>query len=257
MTATVETPIETSTDGVRSSVETSTGPEAQGWRKDTKDRYYIPRQGKSGVIYRQGDETPDEARARDSKGPAKDRPPKSKRSKVPKAPAPSQKTIQEIEFALSELFKSPEMVTAMQGDEWATMHFDREAPVLARNLAHAAETNPWLRSKLEAIITGEGVFLFKILALAPLISAAIAYLVPPFIYYFDPKFIPAEARDRFNVPHRPSERTRELLREQRAAEREAEAQREQAEIDAIMREMQDAKAAPAAEAAGGPEAAAA
>lgn len=245
-----EPPVDTST-------ASASDPSKDGWRKDTKDRWYIPRQGRSGVIYRQGNETPDEARARDAKGP-KDRRPRSKTSSVPKAPASTQKTIQELEFGLTELFKAPEMATAMQGDEWATMHFDREAPVLARNLAHAAEHNPWLRSKLEAIITGEGVLLMKVLAFVPVLSAAIAYTLPPIIYYLEPGFIPPEARDRFNVPRRPSAEHRELLRKRRALEREAEAAREQSEIDQITREIEEwrARTTPAEAAADGGAAAA-
>lgn len=237
--------IETSTRDVEVSIDDA-GPEE--WRTDSKGRSYVPRQGKSGVIYRAADnETVDEARARDSKGP-KDRRPKQKTSRVPKSPAPTQRSIAELERGLCDLLRSPQMVTAMKGDEWATLHFDREAPVLARNLAVAAESNPWLRSKLEAAVFGDGTFLFKLLALAPVISAAIAYVLPPIIYYLDPGFIPPEARDRFNVPRRPTAETRKLLRERRARELDEQAEREQREIDQILADprAESADAAPTA-----------
>lgn len=175
-------------------------PAEQGWRKDKQGRWYAPAKGRSGVVYRKGNQTPEEAHAADSKGP-KDHPPRSRRSAVPKAPAPTQMALKDLEFALAEAFSTPAMVAGMRGDEWAADHFTREGPVLARNLTKAAEHNAWLRRKLEAAVTGEDL-LVKVMVLLPVVSALIAYSVPPIIYYLNPGFIPPEAREMFHVPER-------------------------------------------------------
>ena len=185
-------------------VESST---EDGWRQDKKGRWITPARGRSGVVYRQGNETIDEAHARDAKGP-KDRKPQAKRSKVPKAPAPTQASLKELEFMLAETLQAPAMVAAMGGDVWAANHFTREGPVLARNLTQAAAHNPWLRAKLEAALTGEDL-LIKLMTLLPVAAALVAYAIPPVIYYLNPGFLPPEARAMFNVPERPKKPERE------------------------------------------------
>lgn len=182
----------------------ATASPAEGWSTDKNGRQFAPARGRGGRVFRHGDETLEEAYARDA-STKRDPPPKSRggKSRVPKAPAPTAKTIVELEFMLVELLRSPEMVTAATGDEWATEHFHREAPVLARNLAQAADRNPWLRRKLEAMLTAEDLFIVRVLSLIPVAAAAIAYALPPIIYFLDPGFIPASARDMFHVPYRP------------------------------------------------------
>jgi hypothetical protein len=188
-------------NGAEPGVETSAvDPAEQGWRRDRQQRWFTPAKGRSGVVYRRDNETVEEALARDAKGP-KDREPRSKKSRVPRAPAPTQVSLKELEFALSELFCSPAFVAAGRGEEWAANHFTKEGPVLARNLTKAAEHNPWLRAKLEAAVTGEALMV-KVMTIIPVAAALIAYSLPPVIYYFDPGFIPPEAREMFHVPVR-------------------------------------------------------
>lgn len=181
-------------------------PAAQGWRRDKQQRWFTPAKGRSGVVYRQGTETLEEAHARDAKGP-KDRKPKAK-PKVPKAPAPTQVSLKELEFALTEALSAPSMIGAMQGEEYIANHFVQQAPILARNLVKAAEHNPWLRSKLEATMSGD-VFLMRIMTLFPVAAAAVAYTLPPIIYYFDPPFISEPAREMFQVPKRDKQQREE------------------------------------------------
>lgn len=176
-------------------------PADQGWRLHKNGRWFSPARGKPGFVYRQGTETIEEAHARAAKS-SKDTPPKGRAApKVPKAPAPTQVTLKELEFMLIEALSAPSMVAAMQGDEWAANHFTSSAIPLARNLTKAAEHNPWLRSKLEAVMAGD-VLLIRVMTLFPVAAALIAYAVPPVIYYLDPPFIPGEAREMFRVPKR-------------------------------------------------------
>lgn len=167
-------------------------PAANGWRKDKQGRWFTPARGRSGVVYRQGNETTDEAHARDAKGP-KDKRPKSK-PKAPKPPAPTQTSLKELEFMLAEGLKSPAMICAAFGDEWPAEHFTTHGPVLARNLVKASEHNPWLRAKLEAAMTGED-FMVKFITAAGVAGALFLYAIPPVIYYVDPKFISPAARE--------------------------------------------------------------
>lgn len=178
-----------------------------GWQLDKRGKWYAPARGRSGLLRRVGNETLEEAYARDladreSRGA--DRPPKPKpktRSSVPKQPAPTTVTSIELEALLREVLSAPAMGAGMAGDQWAADHFTREAPVLARNLVAASEHNPWLRRKLEGLVLGEDL-LVKLLTLLPVAGALIAYSIPPIIYYFDPPFIPREARQMMHVPDR-------------------------------------------------------
>lgn len=180
-------------------------PGAQGWRLDKQNRWWAPAHGRSGKVYRRGNETLDEAHARDAKGP-KDHGPKAK-PKIPKAPAPTQISLKELEFALTEALSAPAFIAGAQGDAWAANHFTESAPVLARNLTKAAEHNPWLRAKLEASMAGD-LFMMRILTLMPVAAGLIGYALPPIIYYFEPKIIPDEAREMFKVPYREKKRDR-------------------------------------------------
>lgn len=182
------------------------GPAEDGWRfSDKQQKWYVPRKGRPGIIYREGNESIDEARARDEKGP-RDTRPKSKSKagkgpKIPKAPAPTQVSLKELEFALAEALQSPAMICAATGDGWAADHFTTQGPTLARNLVKAAEHNPWLRAKLEATLAGEE-FLIKVMTLMPVGAALIGYALPPVIYFLNPPFVPPQAREMFQVPDR-------------------------------------------------------
>lgn len=206
-----------------------------GWSKDKNGRWYAPARGRSGLLRRKGNETVDEAAALDELERASGgrKTPKGKpatKSKVPKAPAPTKITSIELEHGLAELFCSPSFAAGMRGEQWAANHFTKEGPVLARNLTAASEHNPWLRSKLESALTGEDIFV-KLLTLIPVASALIAYAIPPVIYYLDPPFFPAAARDMFGVPDRKAlddERKREREEELRAQAAEAAAEAERA-----------------------------
>lgn len=195
-------------------------PAAQGWRRDKQGRWYAPARGRSGVVYRTGNQTVEEAHAEDAKGP-RDTPPKSKK-KAPKPPAPTQASLKELEFMLAEGLKSPAMICAAIGDEWPAEHFTMHGPVLARNLVKAAEHNPWLRAKLEAAMTGED-FMIRLISTFGIASALFMYSVPVVLYYTGAGN-PA-ARDMFGVPDRAKVRAElaELERREREETRAAQA----------------------------------
>jgi hypothetical protein len=224
--------------------DTGPDPSEQGWRQNKQGRWYVPRRGRPGTVIRRGNETPEEAHARDERDRDKEtrkEPKPKKTSSVPKAPAPTKVTSVELEHMLSEALCAPAFGAGMRGEPWAANHFTKEGPTLARNLVAASEHNAWLRAKLEAWVMGEDI-LVKLLTLLPVASALIAYSVPPIIYYFDPPFFPAEARQLFAVPDR-----KEIIAERKR--REQEENRAQA--------AQAAAAAEAAAATAGPVAAAA
>lgn len=173
-----------------------------GWRTNRRGQQYVTARGRSGTVMRQGNETVEEAHARDAQGPTQ-RGPRPKPKTPPKAAAVRQVSLQEIERALADLLRAPGMLAGMQGDEWAADHFVAVGPIVARNLCKAAETNPWLRSKLEAAVLGSDLFLMRVLGLVPVCTAIAAYTVPAVIYYADPGFIPPAARAMYAVPKRP------------------------------------------------------
>lgn len=174
------------------------------------------------MVMRHGNETVDEARARDAKTP-RDKPPKAKRGpgRPPKPPAPTKADLKQLEWELAEALRAPAMAAGLAGDDWAVWHFEKEAPILARNLVTAAEHNPWLREKLEAAAMGGDLMLYKLISALSVTGALVAYAVPPLIYYGLP--VPHGAREIFKVPDR-----RALKREQEAV-RAAERIREEAE----------------------------
>lgn len=160
--------------------------EEPSWTADTRGRQFIRARGRSGVVYRQGEETIEQAYERDAKGPADKRP---KRAVKRKPPAPTQIDMREVEHALAEALSAPAMIAAMQGDDWGTQHFSTQAPIVARNLVNCAQHNPWLREKLIAAMVGEGP-LMNVLAFASLGVAVFGYVVPPIVYYLNPPLIP-------------------------------------------------------------------
>lgn len=182
-----------------------------GWKIDKQKRKFVAARGRSGIVYRQGNETVEEALARDAKGP-RDKPPKKKKGDpaaaaataaavAGKGPAPSKQGLKELEHALAEGLRAPAMAAAMVGDEWLAEHFMKQGPVLARNLVMASEHNPWLRAKLEAAMQGEDIMI-KVMTMMTVGGAVIGYVVPPIIYLVNPPFVSEKAREMFGVPER-------------------------------------------------------
>jgi hypothetical protein len=170
------------------------------WRRDRRGREYVPRGAGhgSGQVWRQGDETVAEARARDvSPG---DRRPRRK-VKTPKMPeAPRKADLKQLEQTLAEALKAPAMLAASFGDEFGAEHFNRAGPYLARNLILASEHNPWLRQKLEEAATGQDAMMM-VVSLVGVGGALFMYVVPPIIYYFNLP-APAKTREMFGIPDR-------------------------------------------------------
>jgi hypothetical protein len=173
-------------------------PTEEPWRVDGQGRSYVPARGRSGLVYRQGNETLQEALARDAKGP-QDRKPKKKAKKAP--PAPTQTSLKELEFALAEGLSAPAMIAAGYGDEWGANHFTVQGPKLARNLVKASEHNPWLRAKLEAAMLGED-YMIMLITTMGVAGAVFGYAIPPLIYYLNPSFVSEKTREMFDIPPR-------------------------------------------------------
>jgi hypothetical protein len=181
-----------------------TQPPPTEWRTDTRGRDYIPRRragrpdGRQGNIIRQGDETIEQAIARDSK-PRDERPRrKPKRPKMPEAPR--KVDLKELEQTLAEALKAPAMMCATFGDDWAAEHFTRSGPYLARNLILASEHNPWLRARLEEAAAG-GDAMMKLVSLVGVGGALFAYSIPPIVYWFNLP-VPEKTREMFGIPPR-------------------------------------------------------
>lgn len=174
----------------------------EGWKRDKKGRLYVGARGRAGVIYRQGDESIEDAIDRDQRSRENGHPPKSK-PKTQKAPAPTRKTSKELEAALTETLQAPAMIAGLRGDEWVANHLYQEAPVLARNLVAAAEHNPKMRERLEQIAGGETAFGQFVMQMM-IANALVAYALPPLVYYLGDR-LPGGARMResFHVPEKP------------------------------------------------------
>ncbi|HWD76339.1 MAG TPA: hypothetical protein VG371_14455 [Solirubrobacteraceae bacterium] len=181
---------------------------AAEWKVDAQGRSYTPASGRSGLIFRKGNETVEEALARDAKAP-KDKPPKPRAARAKKAPAPTRKDLAELKLQVAEALKAPAVLCAMRGHSWAANHFTREGDTLAGNLVAASEHNPWLRAKLEAMLVGDD-FLINVVLSLGIASSLAAYAIPPAIYFLPPSVIDRltgghseQAREMFGVPARP------------------------------------------------------
>ncbi|HEX6461131.1 MAG TPA: hypothetical protein VF032_19600 [Thermoleophilaceae bacterium] len=176
---------------------------AAGWQRDGRGREYVKHPGGKGTLWRQGDETIEEALARDAEQAPKDRRPRRKSKTPKKPPAPRRVDLKELEAAIAEALQAPAMVCGMFGEEWAANHFTAQGPYLARNLILASEHNPWLRAKLEEWATGEAAAM-KLMSLVGVTGALIGYAVPPIVYFANLP-VPDKAREMFNIPDRREE----------------------------------------------------
>ena len=182
---------------------------ALSWVESDDGRLYVTRprpkgaRGRPRRIYRQGEESPAEALTRDERSNGDKRPRrKPKRPKMPDAPRTVD--LKALELTFAEAFKSPSMICASFGDEWASEHFADKGPYLARNLILASQHNPWLRAKLEEAATGQDAML-KVMSLLSVGGALVLYIVPPVIWWFNLP-APAKTREMFGIPdHKPDE----------------------------------------------------
>jgi hypothetical protein len=172
------------------------------WRKDKKGQDFVAARGRSGIVIRQGDETVEQAYARDERerGRGGDKRPRRKTKRPPMPDAPKKVDLKELETTLAEALKAPGMLAASFGDEWAADHFATSGPYLARNLILASEHNPWLRKKLEEAATGQDAMM-KVVSLVGVGGALFAYAIPPIIYWFNLP-APAKTREMFGIPPR-------------------------------------------------------
>ena len=174
--------------------------EEGGWRRNKAGKQYVARPGGSkGVIFRRGEETVEQAIDRDRQD--KDKPPRRRQPKAPKMPdAPKPVSLQELEVMIAEALKSPALICATFGDEWAAEHFTTTGPYLARNLILASEHNPWLRQKLEQAATGQDAAM-KLVSLVGVGGALFTYVIPPVIYWLNVP-VPDRTRQMFGIPPR-------------------------------------------------------
>ena len=197
MATTVDLPEQT--EDILTPAEPAPTPPTEEWSVTKDGRQYVGRRdGRSGIIYRQGNETIAEARERDST--PRDKRPRRK-PKTPKMPASPRKVdLKELEQTLAEALKAPAMLCATFGDEWGAEHFQRAGPYLARNLILASEHNPWLRTKLEETATGQDAMMM-VVSLIGVGGALFVYAVPPLIYFLNLP-APRKTRELFGIPDR-------------------------------------------------------
>ena len=181
-----------------------TPPPADEWQgPDKNGKQWVPRKdGKSGRIIRQGDETVAAARERAAK--PKDSRPKRKPKQMKKEEPATKPDLKALEAVLADVFRQPAMLAAAFGDEWGTRHFELNGPVLARNLVSSAEHSPWLRRKLEEMAAG-GAAGMQILIFVPVLGSIVGYVLPPLVYYLNLPF-PEQGRLMLGIPARKEER---------------------------------------------------
>lgn len=179
MTATA-TPVDVQTDDFEPVGPRVDAGGAEEWLTDARGRDYVPRRdGRQGIIARQGSETVEQARERDGKP----KPPRPKRTKKPKLPEPPKGVdLKLIEKELEQALKAPAAIFMVMGEEWPAQHVDICAPGVARNLVLAAEHNPWLRRQLEEIATGQAA-MGKIISITSLAGSTFIYVVPLLVYF--------------------------------------------------------------------------
>lgn len=172
------------------------------WRVHTSGRLFVPRIGRAGLVYREGNESIKEARARDDAGPRDVGPKKKaapKKGKLP--PAPTEVSLQQLEHELAEALSAPGYLAAANGDQFIADHFVTEGPRVARHLVTCAKYNPWLRAKLEAAALGGNDAMINLIMSMGLMGALVSYAIVPVVYYFDPPFL-SRARVMYRIPER-------------------------------------------------------
>lgn len=172
------------------------------WRKDRNGNEYVPRREGRGRVMRQGQESVEEAHARDA-GPRPTARPKRPKKKLPDPPKKIELKL--LEEELANALKAPGAVCMAIGEEWPAEHFIENAKPLARNLVLAADHNPWLLRQLEEIATGQQA-MGKIISLFAVSGALFMYAVPPAIYFLNLS-VPDSARAMLGrngqpIPHR-------------------------------------------------------
>lgn len=83
---------------------------------------------------------------------------------------------------LREVFAAPAIPYSVLGHPYPAEHVARTGPDLADNLVRFSETNEWLRSKLEAIASGDSAA-GVLMATAMLTMSAVTYIVPQLAYF--------------------------------------------------------------------------
>lgn len=174
------------------------------WRRDKRGKEYVIRGGgHAGIIYRQGQETPEEARARvDAAATDKLRPGRGKPKSKPKMPeAPRKIESKELEESLAAALKAPGAIAmSLSPDDWLPEHFNTSGPYLARHIVLASEHNPWLRRRLEEAAQGQDA-MWAVISLIGVGGAVFAYAVPPVIYLFNLP-VSENVRARWGMPPR-------------------------------------------------------
>jgi hypothetical protein len=169
-----------------------------GWLIDKNGKEYITRPGRPGPFYRKDGETIAEALDRGAK--PRDERPKRKSKTAKKPPRPAKEDLRELEQILAEALRSPAVICAGFGDEWAANHFTNQGPALARNLVVASEHNPWLRKKLESAASG-GDTMMQVVTMFGVGGALVGYAIPPIVYWANLP-VPDKAREMFGIPPR-------------------------------------------------------
>ena len=173
-------------------------PQEDAWEKDRRGRRFVRHPTEARVVFRRGEESIADALERDAKAPPKgDKRPRAK-TKARKPPPSTNVDLRELERLLTEALSAPAMACAMFGDEWAANHFTTQAPSLSRNLIVASERNPWLRRKLEGLVTGEEAAA-QLIAMLGVGGALIGYAIPPIVWWFNLP-LPERARVMFGIP---------------------------------------------------------
>lgn len=171
------------------------------WSKDRSFQYVGRTTGKPGIIRRQGDESIEEARARDAAGTEK-RPRRQKRDKPKLAEPPKRLDSRELEASLTMALKAPgALAMTLAQDEWLPEHFNLTAPALSRQVILASEHNPWLRRRIEEAATGQDA-MWAVISLIGMGTAIFSYAVPPIVYLFNLP-VPPSARARWGMPDKP------------------------------------------------------
>lgn len=176
---------------------------AEEWQRSKDGRFeYVSRtSGKPGIIRRQGKETIDEARARDTATTEKR--PRRQKVRPPKmGEAPKALDSKELEASLTMALKAPgALAMTLAKDDWLPEHFNVTAPALSRQVILASEHNPWLRRRIEEAATGQDA-MWAVISLIGMGTALFAYAVPPVVYLFNLP-VPPSARARWGMPDKP------------------------------------------------------